>query len=78
MHGRTDGPANLHIHILLNNLDYYLIIGLLRLPQNKVRLPNESELGIYNCCTVPSFGLIPCGSFKPVSGVWSHSTLVNC
>lgn len=39
-----DRPANPHIYILLINPDYHFLIGLLRLPQNKVTLPNELNL----------------------------------
>ena len=44
MHGRRDRPANPHIYILLINPDYHFLIGLLRLPRNKVTLPNELNL----------------------------------
>lgn len=44
MHGPRDRPANPHIYILLINPDYHFIIGLLRLPWNKVTLPNELKL----------------------------------
>lgn len=51
MHGRGelldhagDRPANPHIYILLINPDYHFLIGLLRLPWNKVTLPNELNL----------------------------------
>lgn len=36
-----DRPANPHIYIPLINPDYHFLIGLLRLPWNKVTLPNE-------------------------------------
>lgn len=39
-----DRPANPHIYILLINPDYHFLIGLLRLPWNKVTLPNELNL----------------------------------
>lgn len=44
MHGNRDRPANPHIYILLINPDYHFLIGLLRLPRNKVTLPNELNL----------------------------------
>lgn len=44
MHGIRNRPANLHIYILLINPDYRFIIGLLRLPWNKVTLLNELNL----------------------------------
>ena len=44
MHGNRDRPANPHVYILLINPDYHFLIGLLRLPRNKVTLPNELNL----------------------------------
>lgn len=44
MQCRRFRPADLHLYILLINLDNCFIISLLRLPQNKVTLPNELNL----------------------------------
>lgn len=78
-----DRPANPHIYIPLINPDYHFLIGLLRLPRNKVTLPNELNLqftigALFPPLVFQPLVLVPCGSLQSVSGVWSHSTLVNC
>lgn len=90
MHGRRDRPVNPHIYILLINPDYHFIIGLRRLPRNKVTLPNELKLQFTIGALFPPSGsffffsppsllvLVPCGGSQSVSSVWSLSTLVNC
>lgn len=88
MHGNRDRPANPHIYILLINPDYHFLIGLLRLPRNKVTLPNELNLQFTIGALFPLRWcffffflppiLVPCGSRQSVSGVWSHSSPVNC
>lgn len=84
MHGRRDRPANPHVYILLINPDYHFLIGVLWLPWNKVTLPNELNLQFTIGALFPPLVflqppiLVPCGSLQSVSGVWSHSTLVNC
>lgn len=72
MHGRRDRPVNPHIYILLINPDYHFIIGLLRLPRNKVTLPNELKLQFTIGALFP-----PSGSFfffflPPASLYWSR------
>lgn len=54
-----DRPANPHVYILLINPDYHFLIGLLRLPQNKVTLPNELNLQFTIGALFPPYFSLP-------------------
>jgi len=77
-----DRPANPHIYIPLINPDYRLLIGPLRLPWNKVTLPNELNLQNWSAIPIVFFVLFFSASYigpmwEPPVCQWRVVSLVN-